>query len=147
MNRRGVTLIELLMAVIIGGIAFFALAMPFIAERVFWGSGNRQTEAQRDAHMVMRAIGRVARESSAYGAVTGFTVTCGTATFAANAGQLQMNRCGELLTLVDGVQSQVAAFSITPAGTNMVTVQLRVTRFGGQEDEQLQTQLYLRNAL
>ena len=146
MNRRGVTLIELLITVVIGAIAFFALAMPFIAERASWGAGNRQTEAQRDAQMGMRAIARTARASSSYNAVTGFTVACGTTTFTKVGSQLLMNNCGTPLTLINGVKSQVASFSITPVGTKLVSVVLRVTRVGGQEDEQLQSQLFLRNA-
>ena len=146
MTRRGVTLVELIVTVVIGAIAFFALAMPFIAERSFWGSGNRQTEAQRDAQVVMRAIARTARSSSGYNAVTGFTVNCGTTSFTKSGSQLLMDSCGDALTLIDGAKSQVASFSITPVSTKLVTVQLRITRVGGQEDESLQSQLFLRNA-
>ena len=62
MNRRGVTLIELLITVMIGAIAMFALVPPFIAEGNFFRKGKRQTEAQRDAQMVLRAMARAVRE-------------------------------------------------------------------------------------
>ncbi len=76
-SRRGVTLIELLMAVVIGAIAMFALVPSFVAERVFWGNTQRQTEAQRDGQMGMRAIARTGREGTAY--------TFTTTTFGLNA--------------------------------------------------------------
>ena len=66
MNRRGVTLIEMLIALVISAIAMMALAVPLIAERAMVGSGKAQTEAQRDAEMVLRAIARAALGSDQY---------------------------------------------------------------------------------
>ena len=66
MNRRGVTLIELLITIIIGAIAMLALAVPFSAERIFWLRGDTQAEAQRDAQLALRAMARVGRQSSCY---------------------------------------------------------------------------------
>lgn len=63
MNRRGVTLIELLMTIIIGSIAVLAMWPPFVAERLLWNKGKRQTEAQRDAQMALRSMARFGRES------------------------------------------------------------------------------------
>ena len=63
MSRRCVTLLELLIATVISTIAMFALVPPFLAEGNLFRKGQRQTEAQRDAQMAMRAIARVARES------------------------------------------------------------------------------------
>ena len=165
MIRRGVTLIELIMTMVIGAIAFFALSVPFVAERSLWGSGTRQTEAQRDAQVILRAIARTARQSGYYqitGAAGSNTITfydkppaqggvirgCfrGGVAFG-NQFQMDSTACSAASpALVDGVQSRVATFSITPIGTKLVNVQLRVTRLGGQENEQIRSQLFLRNA-
>ena len=63
-SQRGVTLIEVLMVVVISAIAMFALVPPFIAEGSLFRKGKRQTEAQRDAQMALRAMARVGREST-----------------------------------------------------------------------------------
>ena len=148
MNRRGVTLVELIMTVVIGAIAFFALSVPFVAERTFWSSGTRQTEAQRDAQLVLRAIARTARQSSGYNAALGqFTTVCGTESFTAASGQLTLTDCaGNTLTLIDGFRSQVAAFSITAVGTKLVDVHVQIIRQGGVENEDLRTRIFMRNA-
>ena len=64
--HRGVTLVEVLITVVIASIAMMALAVPFVAERSFWGVGKRQTEAQRDAQLAMRTIARMGREGATY---------------------------------------------------------------------------------
>ena len=60
-SRKGVTLIELLVTIVIGSIAMMALSVPFMSERIFWLSGDAQAESQRDAQMALRAMARVAR--------------------------------------------------------------------------------------
>jgi type II secretory pathway pseudopilin PulG len=59
-----VTLIEVLVTVVISAIAMMALAMPVVAERRFWTIGIQQTQVQRDAQVALRAIAKVARQSS-----------------------------------------------------------------------------------
>ena len=156
MSRRGVTLIELLIALVISAIAFFALAMPFIAERSFWLSGNRQTEAQRDAQIAMRAIARVARASSSYAIANGgakitFTVPGSTPCFQggpAFGSQLQLfTTCGTPppALLIDGNRSKVTSLVMTAVNTKLVRVQLQVT-YQNQKNELLVTNLLLRNA-
>ena len=158
MNRRGFTIIELLMAVVIGAIAMMALAIPFIAERSFFGTGKRQTEAQRDAQMALRALARTARMSTTYDAsVPGqlsFTVpSCGTSIFERHAGgEFHLHGCSGDLVLIDGVRSRVASFTVTPIIANkLVRVQLQMTnRLSAtdprQRSELLVTELFLRNA-
>ena len=156
MTRRGVTLIELLITVVIGAIAFFALAMPLIAERSFSASGRRQAEAQRDAQMALRAMARVTREGSAYNPATNaFTVPCGTVTFEAHGdGSFHRHGCLGDATLIDGSigRSKVTSFTVTPVIANKlvqialtVTHQLRATN-PTTRSETLVTNLYLRNA-
>ena len=165
MSRRGVTLIELLMALVIGAIAFFALTMPFIAERSFWGSGNRQTEAQRDAQMAVRALARVARQSISYAVAGGGTQV----TFAAPGGgapscfrggpafgrQLQLYAsgvCGSgpATLLIDGNRSRVTSLVLTSVTGRLVRAQIQVTYQNQQGQNQqpalLVTNLFLRNA-
>lgn len=148
MNRRGVTLIELLMTMIIGGIAFFALSVPFMAERNFWNSGKRQTLTQDDAHMAMRTIARTARQSAGYNAALGsFAVACGNESFTASNGQLTLTDCdGNAHMLIDGSQSRVGVFSITAVSTNIIDVHIQVIHQGGAENENLQSRILMRNA-
>ena len=153
--RRGFTLIELLIAMLISGIAFFGLVVPFVGERSFWMSGSRQTEAQRDAQIGLRAMARVARESSLYtvngaGDIT-FTTGCGTHRFQGGptfGSQLRLiDGCagGATRVLIDGGRSQVTTFTVTAVNSRLVRIQLVVTH-QNQGVEQMETELFLRNA-
>ena len=165
MNRRGVTLIELLMAVVIGAIAMFALVPPFIAEGNFFRKGKRQTEAQRDAQVVLRTIARLARESASYAidadgtGVTFYADQGGTVCKAyfdgdpVVTGGLDVDYAcvGSPSILIDGVRSKVASFTITPVVPNrLVSLHLDVTHRLRTTDpftehEVLDTELFLRN--
>ena len=162
MNRRGVTLIELLMTIIIGSIAMLPLAIPFSAERIFWNKGKQQTESQRDAQMGMRAIARVAHGAQSYSRSSGhllfqlpgpiFRCFDGGPAF---SNQLVLTNCGDppspLAVLIDGNRSQVDSFVVTQVVPNkLVRVKLQVshrlrTTDPRQEDEILETELFLRN--
>lgn len=176
MNQKGVTLIELLMAIVIGSIAFFPLAIPLVGERSFWGAGQRQTEAQRDAQMALRAMARVARECSAYNVLNpgpnagqlslinssgppdpfaGPNCFLGGPAAPYNGLFLQRKSCDNFastVVLIDGVRSQVQGFTITQVVPNkLVRVQLQVTHRLRTSDpvtrnETLVTELFLRNA-
>ena len=156
MNKHGVTLVELLIALVISSIAFFGLALPFIAERVFWAGGTQQTEAQRDAQIGMRAIARAVRQSkscviTAPGDVT-FTITAtcihrfrGGPTFGNQLRHTETCSGGSTTTLIDGGRSRVTQFTVTKVGTKLVRVRLVVTNQArGIED--METEFYLRNA-
>ena len=173
MNRRGVTLIELLVALIISSIAMMALVIPFVAERAFLGSGKAQAEAQRDTEMVLRAIARAARQSDAVDPGTFIPGPNGqiqfnnpiTRCFQANTatGKLFMTTPGgPILTscgaggpqpgveLIDGNRSRVTNFSPLIVNSKLVRVHLEVTHtpiVGGprQEKEVLETEIFLRN--
>jgi len=167
MNRRGVSLIELLITMIIASIALVGLSVPFVAERAMWGTGRQQAEAQRDAEVVLRTIARAAREGSNPTPLPGassntFTFqlpSCGGAavSFAGGpllGGQLTMaDTCAvppAAVTLIDGVRSQVTELVFTGVaspGTNTrrMGVRIRVTH-QGLEDELLETEILLRNA-
>ena len=169
MNRRGVTLIELLITIVIGGIAMLALVVPFSAERIFWLKGDAQAEAQRDAQLVLRAIARTARESGCYeltgiaqitlyagvrvggnctGAVNGCFRRFGSQ-FESYAGT---NCTGTPMVLINGGRSQVTVLTLSRpvAGSDRLAQvqQLTVTNTRGtqQSSEQMATNLYLRNA-
>lgn len=160
MNRRGITLIEVLITVIIGSIAMLALTIPYSMEPLFWGQGKRQTEAQRDAHMVLRAMARVARESAGYTIAAGGVTFNGAPTCGGGSATFELHPSGEFhqhcgantAILIDGVRSKVASFTPTQIIANKlvqitltVTHQLRATDPRTQS-ETLGTQLYLRNA-
>jgi hypothetical protein len=144
-----------------------ALAVPFIAERAMNLSGQAQTEAQRDAQMVMRAIARAARESTQY-ASGAFSIICdpgpdgvfgtaddviGTRQFIPIGSQLDLqDTCtGQTVTLIDGVRSRVATFTLSELiNDRLVQVQLVIQhepRVGGGriQVETMETEIHLRN--
>lgn len=166
-HTRGVTLIELLVTLVIGAIAFMALAVPFVSERAMNLSGQAQSEAQRDAQMVMRAIARAARESTQY-ASGAFSVICslgadnipgtaddviGTRQFTQTGTQLSLqDTCtGQTALLIDGIRSRVTTFTMTePIDDRLVQVQLVIQhepRIGGGriQIETMETEVHLRN--
>lgn len=162
-GSAGVTLVELLVAFLICGIAFFGLAVPFFSDRLFWMQGERQVEAQRDAQVVLRAMARSARTSSRHNLTVGASansitfnllcsdgVTSGTRQFTGtpgSGGQLQMtDSCsGQTVTLIDGNRSQVTDWQVTAVTSQLVLVRLQVTQ-KGERSELLETEIYLRNA-
>ncbi len=151
-NERGFSLIELLVTMIIASIALFATAVPLMAERSFWQRGKRQVEAQRDAHLMMRAVARAARQSNdsnVTGNVLTLTAACGTHTFQTAGSQFQItNNCvvpSETTTLIDGTKSVVTQFVPTIISSKIVKIELQITR-ENRATEQLETQIFLRNA-
>ena len=156
---RGVTIIELLIAVMISSIAFMGLAVPLIAERVQTISGRRQAEAQRDAQVAMRAIARAARECKFYVinaaadqvTFSGPAVAPCTPFFRGGpnfAGQFVMSDgcpAPQTTALIDGIRSQVVHLRFEPVVANrLVRAHIEVTR-EGQESEHLETEIFLRN--
>lgn len=160
-SKKGITLLEALITIIIASIAFFALAMPFIAERSFWSSGERQVAAQRDAQLVTRAIARVARESDNYliDNTAGypqilFDRFCGdNSSFQGGptlgTGRLDFtNTCvspTQTYSLIDGVKSKVTQFAVTQINAKLFKVRINVLH-ENETNELLETQIYLRNA-
>ena len=161
MNRRGVNLIELLIAIVISTISFFSIALPFVTERSFARQGRRQVEAQRDAQVAMRAIARAGRDGTAYDfdsppnpAVKFHKASCstGTVNFVGDlsTGKLFLiDECAAppaTVVLIDGVRSQLTDMVVTSLVPNkLVRVRLEVT-YQGEKVEVLETELFLRNA-
>lgn len=153
--QKGVTLIELILAMIISLIAMMATATLFVEERSLWAKGFRETEAQRDAQLVLDTIARAARQSNGYviaGNRITFTSTCGTQTFqtaGVSGDQFELiDNCAvpsQTLTLIDGVRSRVSQFVGTSINSKLIDLRLEVTR-ENQQREFLQTQVFLRNA-
>lgn len=160
-NRQGVTLVELMVAVVISVIAILAAAMPFIAERSFWGRGRRQVEAQRDAQMALHSMARYAHQSEEY-EVNGAgnritfhypnTVCASTRIFRlggiSNDQFLLEDNCAspaQTTVLIDGNRSEVTNLLFTAINERLIGVRIEVTH-KNQQNELLQTELYLRNA-
>ncbi len=61
MNNRGLTLVELIVAMVIGGIIVFALTCQFVAELTFRAMINDQIAATDEASIAMHHITRVLR--------------------------------------------------------------------------------------
>lgn len=167
MNRRGVTLIEVLMATVISAIAMFALAAPLIAEGQLFRKGKRQTESQRDAQIALRAVARTARQGGSY-QVTGASpshiltiydkpggviIGCfqGGPVFGSQF-QTDTTACSPASpALIDALRSRVTSFTVTPVIPNkLVRIRLDVshrlqTSDSYTENELLETELFLRN--
>ncbi len=158
-GQRGVTIVELMVAILISAIGLFALAVPFYAERTSWAIGWRQTEAQRDAQLVLSAMAHAARQSTSY-TINGATQTITFTTSPSlgncnisfqggpgfNGGQVQeVNGCnGTTFLLIDAVQSSVTAWTLTNVTPKLARVQLSVVN-RTRGNETLQTDLFLRN--
>ena len=158
-NQQGVTLIELLIVMFLSIIALMAATTPFVGERSFWGTGSRQAEAQRSAQVVLRAIARVARQSTSFTLAANqitFTSICSSGSTntrifkTAGTGNSQfqfVDNCvapALTVTLVDGAKSKVTQFTPTSINTKLVDIQLQIQQ-ENQQSELLQTELYLRN--
>lgn len=170
-RRRGVSLIELLIVMIISSIAMMALAIPFADERLFWGVGKRQTESQRDAQVALRTMANEARESDTCQILPAGATSAAVSFHDPFTGQ---GACfvggpvvgGQLIwragigtgcegatvgVLIDGVRSRVVQMTATEIVDNqLVRVLVQVahrlrTTDPRQQDELLETQFYLRN--
>ena len=168
----GVTLVELLVTLLIAGIAFFALAVPFFSERSFWRQGERQTEAQRNAQVGLRALARSGRESSGHNLVVGtssntitfsnvicpgpdgirgtpddFTISQQFTGNPGGNGKFQMDSCsgGPPVDFIDGNRTRVTFWQATAVTARLVRVRMQVTQ-KGEKNELLETEIYLRNA-
>jgi len=162
------------MALVISAIAMMALAIPFVAERAFWGSGKAQAESQRDAEMVIRAMAAVAREATAYtpisngpgyGAISfGRDVSLGgercfqggpnsptNGRFVVHPACAGGVGVGAETVLIDGIRSRVEEFSITSVIPNklarlrLVVSHHPIVTSPRVEREVLETELFLRN--
>ena len=175
-SEQGTTLIELLVVSIIGVIVLMALTLPFVAGTSFRKSGERQTEAQRDAQLILTTMAHASLDSTGNPSYSlsgpsgarkiTFTRNCGASTYqvyfeggpAYNGGSGPLgqfhwhdNGCGNPakdITLINGVRSRVTNFTLTSISNKLVKINLSVTHTtqGNQEVETLETQLFLRNA-
>lgn len=153
MKHRGVTLVEMLIVAIIASVATLTLAVPFSAERHFWVRGKSQTEAQRDAQLVLRAIAREAREGSSYTVISNqlsvVVPGCGTSTFERLPadGSLRLRGCdGTERVLINGTSSPSKATEFTPTVVSSKLVHIRLNvLYNNRENELLETDLLLRN--
>ncbi len=154
---RGISLVELLTAMTISTIALSGLAVPFLAERTFWLSGESQAEAQRDAQLALRAMALVARESNGHAAFASgdqiiFANPYAGCSFLFQGGQnfggrfqvVDVGCTDQTTVLIDGNRSVVTNFVVQPITPKLVSVQL-VVRHRNRRNETLQTQIFLRN--
>jgi prepilin-type N-terminal cleavage/methylation domain-containing protein len=159
MNRRGMTLVELLVTLVIAGIAFSTIVIPFATERAFWKVGERKAEAQQSAEVVLRAMGRHGRHASQFAITTigpqtilTFTPISGSAMIfrggpAFNGGQLIMQDISNSGVLIDGVRTKVTNYTVTTLIPNrLVRVRLEVQHVAdANRKEVMETEIHLRN--
>lgn len=165
-SDQGATLVEVLVALVIGVIVLLALAVPYASESSFWNVGNRQAEAQRDADVVLRSISKIARQCNSFtpgGSAGDVTITfvpptgpsvCfeGGASYPTvlNGGQFhwKTGSCTSptsTVTLIDGVASKVTNFSATTIVSNkLVKINLTILN-KNQQTEIMEKQIFLRN--
>ena len=155
----GFTLVEMLVTILMSALVFFSLAMLLSTAQSFRGSGENQTEAQRDASLVLKTMARIARQSTSYtislnGAKVTFTSgACspsfqGGPTIGPGGGQVQMSDgCSTLATtlLIDGAWSRATQFQMTVVSSKVVHARVQIT-YQGRQNELLETDLFLRNA-
>jgi prepilin-type N-terminal cleavage/methylation domain-containing protein len=152
-SQAGFTLIEILMTLIITTIALIAVSGPFMAERRFWSNGMKKAMAQRDAHMILRAMEQSVRESEGF-TVTEFgdsdtltlTGTCAPVFTGGPSlsGKLNKTDCNGSLDLVEGARSMVTEFNVSSVVADKL-VNVRIHVVSDLMDEVLETQMYVRN--
>ena len=158
-GQRGITLVELLVTIVMSTMVFLSLSMLLSTVQAVRGSGEDQSEAQRDASLVLQTLARAGRQSTGYtislnGAKVTFTSgACspsfqGGPTIGPGGGQVQMSDgCPSPTTtlLIDGARSRATQFQMTSVSPNKVVhARIQIT-YRGQQNELLETDLFLRN--
>ena len=159
-GQWGVTLVEMLLTILMSTMVFLSLTMLLSTAQAVRGSGENQSEAQRDASLVLGTMARIARQSRGYtislsGSKITFTSSgaCspsfqGGPAFGVGGGQVQMSDgCSTPTTtlLIDGAWSRATQFQLTFVSASVVHAKVQVT-YRGRQNELLETDLFLRNA-
>lgn len=143
-GRKGFTLVEMMVAVIILSIFIVAVGMILTSSWGFWNDGWQQVLLQRDASYAFARIEKVVRRGSSVTFLSGGTglqvIRNGTQIFQSGGGTLQLIEGGNVEEIVSGVQS----INFSTSG-NTVSVTLTLT--DGSSNVNFRTTIFLRNAL
>ena len=158
-GQWGVTLVEMLVTIVMSTMVFLSLTILLSTAQSFRGSGENQTEVQRDASLILKTMAHIARQSTGYtislnGAKVTFTSgACspsfqGGPTIGPGGGQVQMSDGCSIPTttlLIDGAWSRATQFQMTSVSPNKVVhARIQIT-YRGLQNELLETDLFLRN--
>ena len=147
-GRKGFTLVEMMVAVIILSIFIVAVGMILTSSWGFWNDGWQQVILQRDASYAFASIEKVVRSGSSATVLAGGTglqvIKNGTSgwtkNFQSGGGVLQLVEDGETKNIVGGIQSINFAIS-----GNTVLITLTLT--DGSSIVDFRTTILLRNVL
>jgi prepilin-type N-terminal cleavage/methylation domain-containing protein len=143
MDRKGLTLIELMVAVVILSIFVLFVGMILTSSWKFWNSGWEQVEVQRDASYAFSRIERIVRSGDGVsGGGSSLQVTTGATihTFQLSGNTLRLIIGGNTEDLASGVQN--VDFSISGD-----TVSVTLTLLSGDAGTDFRTTILLRNSL
>jgi len=144
MNKKGFTIVELMVAIIILSIFLLSVGMILTSSVRFWNSGWDQVGVQQDASYAFARIEKIVRSGSSAVVLdggSGLRVTADgtTYTFQLSGDVLQLVMGGNTADLVGGVQS--VNFAIPEEG--MVSVSL--TLINNDAEANFRTTVLLRN--
>lgn len=143
---KGLTLIELMVAVVILSIFVLFVGMILTSSWRFWNSGWEQVEIQRDASYAFSRVEKVVRSGDSatlVGGGSGLQVTADEVTYSFQlvGDALRLTADSGTETLVSGVQNS------TPFSISGDTVTVRLTLEEGNSGTDVRTTILLRNSL
>ena len=144
MNKKGFTLIELMITVVILSIFILAVGAIVVTSWKFWNSGWEQVELQRDASYAFARIERIVRSGNSVtvlGGGSGLEVAEGAAThiFQLSGNVLRLVTGGNTEDIASGVQNN------TPFSQSGNTVTIILTLQKGDSGTDFRTTILLRN--
>ncbi len=144
MNKKGFTLIELMIAVVILSIFILAVGAIVVTSWKFWNGGWEQVELQRDASYAFARIERIVRSGNSatvLGGGSGLQVAEGAAThiFQLSGNILQLVTGGNTENIASGVQNN------TPFSQSGNTVTVTLALQDGNAYANFRTTILLRN--
>ncbi|MCX5667780.1 MAG: prepilin-type N-terminal cleavage/methylation domain-containing protein [Candidatus Omnitrophica bacterium] len=163
MNNRGLTLVELIIAMVISGIIFLALTCQFVSELTFRTMINNQIAATNEASIVMRHMTRVLRyakpltisTTTASGYATSIMATID---YAAAGSNLPEFTADTVVTygrksdntfeyskggVVDVISNRITAFPATSSWWDGADLTIQITAQQGNKSSSLNTKIHV----
>ncbi len=145
MNKKGLTLVELMVAVIVLSIFILAVGTIVITSWKFWNSGWEQVRLQRDASYAFARIERIVRSGNSatvLGGGSGLQVTEGGTTYI-----FQLS--GDVLQLTTGGNTEDVASGVNNVNFLIAgdTVTVTLALQDGNSYADFRTTILLRNPL
>lgn len=142
MNKKGLTLVELMVAVIILSIFVLSVGMILTTSWKFWNDGWQQVGVQTDASYAFSRIEKIVRAGSSATVLGGGSalqvINGGSSTFQVVGGVLQLVQGGNTEDVASGVQS----INFSSSGD---TVLVTLTLLNSSASTNFRTTILLRN--